>query len=796
MERTLALAASLILAAILAWLHELPPRVAPLNAAAERFSAARAMEDIRVIAAEPHPTGSAANARVRDHLVRRMTELGLSPQVQRTAALATVQRPGGASVTGGMVENVIGVLPGRDRQAPAVALMAHYDSVPGSPGAADDAAGVAAALEIARAMKARGPTARDVILIMTDGEEAGLLGARAFFDEHPLAKRVGFLLNMEARGGGGRAQMFQTGADNGETIALFQRSAERPVSSSLAVFLYENMPNDTDFTIAREAGVAGLNYAFIGRQFDYHSPTSTPETLQKRSVQDMGRQVLAATAEAAGAPALPAPAPNLVYAHAPLAGVIAYPAAVGWAVLGGAAALLGLALWRARRAGALAWRDVLQGAGAAIYLVSTAAVLLRLARRATGAEFGFMEQRVLLAQAVRYEAALVLIALGVALYAAAALARGGARRPAAALALGAGVLCSAFGDVDPIGLGLGLAGAILAFAVLGRAAATAGAWAGVLATGLAAAIVLQVLAPATAFLVAWPLALAALAAAISALGAVRRLWITLAIVLLATPGLAWLGGFAHGLFLGLDMPELLAPIAWLAAFLIWPLAHPRLGGAGRITALVVLAIGLALIVQVRFDPPWSERRPQATLVAYDIDTDTGRSERVSAVPHLTPWSRTVLEADGGTITRRRGEPPWRGTVDAATAAPVPAIPARAVLEAGADGGREVRVTPPPGARLVVVRVKTDQALSAVRINGRPAPILDEAGSQATIRWIGAPADMTIRFDGPAKGSLVLRHAAVIERWPAAKAPPPRPEDEMAFDLSDSTVVRGTTNLPY
>ena len=156
MERTLALAASLILAAILAWLHELPPRVAPLDAAPERFSAARAMEDIRVIAAEPHPTGSAANARVRDHLVRRMTALGLSPEVQRTAALATVERPGGASVTGGIVENVIGVLPGRDPQAPAVALMAHYDSVPGSPGAADDAAGVAAALEIARALKARG----------------------------------------------------------------------------------------------------------------------------------------------------------------------------------------------------------------------------------------------------------------------------------------------------------------------------------------------------------------------------------------------------------------------------------------------------------------------------------------------------------------------------------------------------------------------------------------------------------------------------------------------------------------
>nr|QQZ51290.1 hypothetical protein JKL49_09545 [Phenylobacterium glaciei] len=34
---------------------------------------------------------------------------------------------------GGVVENLIGVLPGKDRKAPALALMAHYDSVPGSP---------------------------------------------------------------------------------------------------------------------------------------------------------------------------------------------------------------------------------------------------------------------------------------------------------------------------------------------------------------------------------------------------------------------------------------------------------------------------------------------------------------------------------------------------------------------------------------------------------------------------------------------------------------------------------------
>ncbi|MFX9054231.1 M20/M25/M40 family metallo-hydrolase, partial [Acinetobacter baumannii] len=79
------------------------------------------------------------------------------------------------------IENIIGVLQGTDPSLPAIALMAHSDSVPGSPGAADDAAGVSAVLEVVRALKAAGPHRRDVVVIITDGEEAGLLGARAFF---------------------------------------------------------------------------------------------------------------------------------------------------------------------------------------------------------------------------------------------------------------------------------------------------------------------------------------------------------------------------------------------------------------------------------------------------------------------------------------------------------------------------------------------------------------------------------------------------------------------------------------
>ena len=50
----------------------------------------------------------------------------------------------------------------------------------------------------------------------------------------------------------------------------------------------------------------------IGRQFDYHSATSTPENLDHGSLQDMGDQVLSTARAAAFDPALPGRAPDAV----------------------------------------------------------------------------------------------------------------------------------------------------------------------------------------------------------------------------------------------------------------------------------------------------------------------------------------------------------------------------------------------------------------------------------------------------------------------------------------------------
>ena len=795
MNKRLALALAIIGGLTLAWWGSRTPGPLSPQAPAQQFSAGRAMVDDRVIARVPHPVGSAANAVVRDYLVGRMQAMGLEPQVQRTLAVQRSPRSPEPFVLGATVENIVGVLPGRDRTAPALALMAHYDSVPASPGAADDAAGVASALEVIRLMKARGTPARDVALVITDGEEAGLLGAVGFFRDHPLARHIGFIINMESRGGGGQAQMFQTGPENGQAIALFQRTAAGPAASSLTSYVYEHMPNDTDFTVSKAAGVTGLNFAFIGRQFDYHSPSSTSDALDQGSVQHMGDQVAPTALALAFEPALPSRAANLVYSNALGGYMLAYPAWGGWVALAMAAGLIGIGAWRAR--GGFAGVDLARGVGAAIYLALLAAALLHFARRLTGAEFGFLEQRVLLAQVNRWELALLLLAAGAVLYAASIAGRGRSRIEAILLPLVAGGAASAFG-LDMLGLEIGGAGAVVGLLTFGRPAGVAGSWTGLLGVALVVGIAAQALAPATGFLIAWPLAVAALGGALSGMGAVRPPWATFALGLLALVGVGWVLIFAHGIYLGLDLVELLALPAWLAALMLWPLGQTEEDEGGpRALALTLLVLGVLATTVVRIASPWSERHPRATLVTYAVDADHGRAARVSATPDLPPWAEKVLRADGGHLGRITlpvisHHPMW-----AADAMPLPAPAPTVTLSRQADGSLLLRAVPPAGARILNLDLRSGAALTATSVDGRPVKLFDKPGQWSRFRFAAVPDGVTIGFKAPGPGEIEARYASVTEAWPAAARPlPARDKKTMAFDTSDSTTVYGARRLTW
>ncbi|MBR7618921.1 M20/M25/M40 family metallo-hydrolase [Phenylobacterium sp. 20VBR1] len=776
------------------------PKPLGVDAPAGVFSAGRAMVDDRVIAKVPHPVGSPANYAVRNYLVGRMTQLGLAPQVQRVDAFQ--ERPGKEPlVIGGVVENLIGVLPGKDRKAPALALMAHYDSVPGSPGAADDAAGVSAALEVMRVLKAEGTPARDVVLLLTDGEEAGLLGATGFFQSHPLAKQLGFVINMESRGGGGRANMFETAPANGAVIDLFRKASTAPASSSLIVYLYKQLPNDTDFTVPRKAGIAGLNYAFIARQFDYHSPVSTPENLNQGSLQHLGDEVLATAREAAFAPALPGKAPDKVYANTLGNHLLTYPTLAGWGLLALTLAVMALGVWRARQADAFAWPDVAKGVGAALYLLLTSATLFMLARRVTGAGFGFYDQAKLLANVHLWEVALLGVGIGALLYAAAAVGRGRMRLAAAGLALLAGVLCTAFSGWNLIGLGIGGAGAVVALLAFGRPAGVAGTWTGILGLAFLAALVLQVVAPTAAFLIAWPLAFAALAGAVSAMGTWRPVAVPIVVALLAALALQWVLSFAHGVFIGIDLVEIQALFVWLSALLLWPLIHADPEETRpRTVALIVLAVGFAFVGLVRVIPPWSARHPQPAIITYVVQGATGQSKRFSLAPNAPDWARGVLKADGGHIVK--DDPPIGlrtapGDTLSAWAKPVNPLPPAVALNRLIDGSLEVKITPPAGARALAIDLRPTGKLTDATVNGRPAKILTEPGQWTRIYWQGAAQGVAIGFRAKGPGVIDTRYATTTEAWPAdAKPLPKMPPKISGNSISGSTIVTGEQRFTW
>ena len=292
--RPIALAAAVVLAALTLLLVVVQMRTpAPLgpDAPANVFSAGRAYAVLQDLLGDgaPHPVGSDEQARVRERLVAQLEALDYPVTVQEALSCRSGS---GAYVTCAPVYNVLAELPGQT-DGPAVLLLAHYDTGAMSPGAADDGAAVAAMVEIARLMRAHGPYRNPVLFLFTDGEERGLLGADAFWREHPWAQRVGVVINQEARGTGGRSQMFETTVDNAWLVEVYAASVPHPQANSLSYEVYRNMPNDTDLTVFKDAGIAGVNLAFIEQSAHYHTPLDNLGNLDRGSLQHQGESALA-----------------------------------------------------------------------------------------------------------------------------------------------------------------------------------------------------------------------------------------------------------------------------------------------------------------------------------------------------------------------------------------------------------------------------------------------------------------------------------------------------------------------
>ncbi len=292
-----------------------PPAALPASAALSVFSAERAVDHLKAIAREPHPTGSAENARVRDYIVEQLKSLGLEPQVQK-AVSSTTWDIGGAPYGSGTVQNVMARLQGANSRG-TLLLTAHYDSVATGPGAADNGSGVVTLLETLRALGSGAPLGNDVMVVFTDGEEDGGLGAQAFVDEHSWARDVSLALVVDSGGSCGPAAITVNSEHNGWLVREFTKALGQPLAASISDELRRLAGGvaNGDHLPLYQKGIRVLSLGFDGCQTTYHTMQDTPGNLEARSVQDLGNYLLRLSRHFG----------NLDLRHAPQNDVIYFP---------------------------------------------------------------------------------------------------------------------------------------------------------------------------------------------------------------------------------------------------------------------------------------------------------------------------------------------------------------------------------------------------------------------------------------------------------------------------------------
>lgn len=263
----------------------------------ESFSSIGAKEHIKEIAKKPHSIyDEEALAEVRNYIIKELKDLGLDTEVFNYKDVVDKQ--------GNIVEmnNIYTKIDGKDGEKGKYILLAtHYDSSPkkregeeeGSLGAADAGYGISSILEILRVIKESDkPLENGIKVLITDGEEMGLLGAKEEMNNNfDLYENVAFVVNIEARGVKGPALMFETSNNNSKVIDLY-KSANLPVSYSLAADIYSKMPNGSDFTEFKNKGLQGVNFAVLNSLDYYHTPRDNYDNVSDTSLQHYGEQIL------------------------------------------------------------------------------------------------------------------------------------------------------------------------------------------------------------------------------------------------------------------------------------------------------------------------------------------------------------------------------------------------------------------------------------------------------------------------------------------------------------------------
>jgi Iap family predicted aminopeptidase len=166
----------------------------------------------------------------------------------------------------------------------------HHDTVPGAPGAHDNASGVGAILELARAL-AQGGLREGLCFVTFGGEESGLNGSRALADELARTGRLpDYMVNIDANGVGTRVNLIGTSA----LTSLALEIAEPLGIAADVTQLGANFGSDHQSFEAK--GVPVLFFTSDSLGF-LHTPQDTFETIDAPVVEDGGHLAYAVILE-------------------------------------------------------------------------------------------------------------------------------------------------------------------------------------------------------------------------------------------------------------------------------------------------------------------------------------------------------------------------------------------------------------------------------------------------------------------------------------------------------------------
>jgi hypothetical protein len=205
------------------------------------------------------------------------------------------------------MNNILAVIPGKSDEY--VIVGAHYDhvgfgaAVDGDScynGADDNASGVSAVLQIARAVKKMRKTpGRGIIFAFWDGEEKGLLGSRHFVENCPFLSHVSAYMNFDMIGRGP--------VDNPKHLTYFYTASYplfgdwlkedmevRGFSFVPDYRAWDNPTGGSDNAYFAKNGIPIVWYHTEGHP-DYHRPSDTADKIDYEKMTDITRAAFLCT---------------------------------------------------------------------------------------------------------------------------------------------------------------------------------------------------------------------------------------------------------------------------------------------------------------------------------------------------------------------------------------------------------------------------------------------------------------------------------------------------------------------